>query len=809
MTTSNGHGLPAPGPSRLPATPPVLPADVGRPALETNVTKVRADHGGEPRSALEAAQQAPPLGSIGGLDLPPEFNTPHFLDPGFVTAIANEINAEDRPPDLASKGQESPPVVLTEWPTGSSVPVLASPTLPLSRTPPTASSVPESFSYQDPRTFLTTSPAPLPSAPPAGFEGFYFLLPQATPPLAQPSAPVTPPLPVSDMLTQPVPPGSRPPIESPGQGIEIPSQAVHGKPPPIPDSAASMANSPSVPTTPADTRTDPRAFLSHLHESVGWPPLPVSVLPAASQPIPADDVVLPPVPGANVPLIGDPLALPGVQATPPFAQPSAPSTPAGDGATSQPVSRAPVPSPKANGKPGTPLVDVPAAPAVPASDPFYFLTPSSVPVASPTLPAEPRQELASKPAPQSSRPFQIESIRQDFPILSQTVHGRPLIWLDNAATTQKPRQVIDAISQFYERDNSNIHRGAHTLAARATNLYEGAREKVRRFLGAGQSEEVIFVHGATEAINLVAQTYGRKFIGEGDEIVLTTIEHHANIVPWQHVAQEKGAVLRVVPVNDRGEIILEEYERLLSPRTKFVALTHVSNALGTIVPVRLMTELAHRYGARVLIDGAQSTPHLAVDVQQLDCDFYIFSGHKLFGPTGIGAVYGKRSILETMPPWQGGGNMIDQVTFEQTTYQQAPMKFEAGTGILAGAVGLGAAIDYLEELGLGNIARYEHELLEYATEGMKRIPGLRPIGTAAEKASLLSFVLEGFRTEDMGRYLDHEGIAVRAGHHCAQPTMRRFGVNATVRPSLAFFNTHGEIDVLLDAIRKAPRRWGQ
>jgi SufS family cysteine desulfurase len=438
-----------------------------------------------------------------------------------------------------------------------------------------------------------------------------------------------------------------------------------------------------------------------------------------------------------------------------------------------------------------PTADPPSAPAG-ASESYYFL-------GQPATTAE----LSGKPAAPSSRSFHVEAIRADFPILRQTVHGKPLIWLDNAATTQKPRQVIEAVKHFYERDNSNVHRGAHTLAARATDAYESAREKVRRFLGASSPEEIVFVHGATEAINLVAQTYGRKYLNQGDEIVLSEVEHHANIVPWQQLAHEKGAVLRVVPVNDRGEVLLEEYERLLGPRTRLVALAHVSNALGTVLPVRTMAQLAHRHGAQVLVDGAQSVPHLATDVQALDADFYVFSGHKLFGPSGIGALYGKKELLESMPPWQGGGNMIEEVTFEQTTYRPPPTKFEAGTGILAGAVGLGAAIDYLDELGLENIARYEHELLAYGTELLGRIPGLRLIGTAADKASVLSFVLDGVPTEDMGRYLDTEGIAVRAGHHCAQPTMKRFGVSGTVRPSLAFYNTCAELDALAAAVGKA------
>jgi cysteine desulfurase/selenocysteine lyase len=461
--------------------------------------------------------------------------------------------------------------------------------------------------------------------------------------------------------------------------------------------------------------------------------------------------------------------------------------------------------------------ETPSAPGLPSaeSESFYFM-PTVAEMPTPPMaapgPAEsfyfmpqpaPTNELASKPAPISSRQFHVEAVRQDFPILHQTVHGKPLIWLDNAATTQKPRQVIEALKRFYERDNSNVHRGAHTLAARATEAYEAAREKVRRFLGAGSTDEIVFVHGATEAINLVAQSFGRQFIGPGDEIIVSEIEHHANIVPWQQLARENGAVLRVIPVNDRGEVLLEEYEKLLNPRTKLVAITHVSNALGTVLPVRTMTQLAHRHGARVLIDGAQAVPHIPVDVQSLDADFYIFSGHKLFGPTGIGVLFAKKELLEVMPPWQGGGNMIEEVTFENTTYQPPPAKFEAGTGILAGAVGLGAAIDYLNELGMDNINRYEHELLGYGMEQLGRIPGLRLIGTAGEKASVLSFVLDGVRTEDMGRFLDGEGIAVRSGHHCAQPTMRRFGVTGTVRPSLAFYNTPAEIDALAVAVRKA------
>jgi cysteine desulfurase / selenocysteine lyase len=391
-------------------------------------------------------------------------------------------------------------------------------------------------------------------------------------------------------------------------------------------------------------------------------------------------------------------------------------------------------------------------------------------------------------------------IRQDFPILQERVNGRPLVWLDNAATTQKPNAVIDRLSYFYRHENSNIHRAAHALAARATDAYESAREKTRRFLNASSSREVVFVRGTTEGINLVAQAWGRRNVQQDDEVVITWLEHHANIVPWQQLCSEKGARLRVAPVNDRGEVILEEYEKLLSPRTRIVSFSQVSNALGTITPAREMVEMAHRHGARVLVDGAQAVSHIRVDVQDLDCDFYVFSGHKIFAPTGIGAVYGKLDLLNTMPPWQGGGNMIVDVTFEKTTYQTAPARFEAGTGNIADAVGLGAALDYVDEIGMESIAAYEHELLTYATAGLLTVPGLRLIGTASEKAGVLSFVLDDVRTEDVGAALSQEGIAVRSGHHCAQPILRRMGVESTVRASLAFYNTYEDTDALIAAL---------
>ncbi|WP_236994261.1 family 2A encapsulin nanocompartment cargo protein cysteine desulfurase [Candidatus Methylomicrobium oryzae] len=399
-------------------------------------------------------------------------------------------------------------------------------------------------------------------------------------------------------------------------------------------------------------------------------------------------------------------------------------------------------------------------------------------------------------------PFDVQAVRRDFPILNEKVNGRPLVWLDNAATTQKPQIVIDRLSQFYRHENSNIHRAAHELAARSTDAYENARQIVARFINANSADEVVFVRGSTEAINLVAQSWGRANVGPGDEIIVSWLEHHANIVPWQQLCAEKGAVLRVIPVDETGQILLSEYRKLLNDKTKLVAFTQVSNALGTITPAQEIIELAHRVGAKVLLDGAQSISHIKVDVQALDCDWFVFSGHKIYGPTGIGILYGKPEVLEAMPPWQGGGNMIEDVTFEKTVYQPAPARFEAGTGNIADAVGLGAALEYVQKIGIDNIARYEHELLAYATELLSRIPGLRLIGTAREKTSVLSFVLKGLSTADIGTALNKEGIAVRSGHHCAQPILRRFGLESTVRPSLAFYNTYAEIDWLVTVVRK-------
>ncbi len=398
--------------------------------------------------------------------------------------------------------------------------------------------------------------------------------------------------------------------------------------------------------------------------------------------------------------------------------------------------------------------------------------------------------------------FDVAKIRQDFPVLKQKVHGKPLVYLDNAATAQKPQSVIDAIRHFYEVDCANIHRGVHELSQRSTAAYEQTRGKVRQFLNARTKNELIFVRGATEGINLVSQTWGRKCVKEGDEIIVSGLEHHSNIVPWQMLCEEKGAKLRVIPVNDSGELILEEYEKLLNPRTKLLAVGHVSNALGTINPIRQMIDMAHKAGALALIDGAQAAPHLKIDVQALDADFYALSGHKAFGPTGIGILYGKSKLLNAMPPWQGGGDMIRTVTFEKTTYNELPYKFEAGTPHIAGGIGLGAAVDYVTAIGMDRIAAYEHELLVYATAALSQIPGLRIIGTAREKAAVVSFVIEGIHPHDIGTVLDRMGIAVRTGHHCAQPIMDRFQVPATTRASLAFYNTTAEIDALAAGLQK-------
>jgi len=401
-----------------------------------------------------------------------------------------------------------------------------------------------------------------------------------------------------------------------------------------------------------------------------------------------------------------------------------------------------------------------------------------------------------------SRAFDVQNVRADFPVLHQTVNRKPLVYLDNGASSQVPQVVIDRGSLYLEEEHSNIHRGVHYLSQKATTAYEGAREKVKRFINARDAKECIFVRGATEGINLVMHGYGRKFIGPGDEIIISAMEHHANIVPWQMLCEEKGAILRVIPMNDAGELIQDEYDALLSENTKFVAFTHVSNALGTVNPVKRMVEQAHKYGVPVLIDGAQSAPHMLVDVQELDCDFYAFSGHKMFAPTGSGIIYGKAEVLETMNPFQGGGDMIKSVTFEKTTYAGLPNKFEAGTPAIASQIGLGAAIDYLNSIDRVKAEAHEAELLRYATERLSAIEGVRIIGTAREKISVLSFVIDDIHPHDIGTILDQEGIAVRAGHHCAQPVMQRFNVPATARASFAFYNTKEEVDVLARTVER-------
>ncbi len=414
-----------------------------------------------------------------------------------------------------------------------------------------------------------------------------------------------------------------------------------------------------------------------------------------------------------------------------------------------------------------------------------------------------RVDSSTKPAA-----FDVFKIRQDFPILGLKVHGKPLVYLDNAATAQKPQAVIDAVTRYYTSENANIHRGVHALSELATEHYEQARARVQRFIRAAEASEIIFVRGTTEGINLVAQTWGRTHVGSGDEIIISALEHHSNIVPWQILCEQQGARLRVAPINDNGELLLDGFEKLLGPKTKLVAIAHVSNALGTIIPVRTVTEMAHRRNVPVLVDGAQAAPHTSIDVRALDCDFYVFSSHKMYGPTGIGVLYGKRELLEAMPPYQGGGDMISSVTFEKTLYNKLPYKFEAGTPDISGVIALGAAIDYVSQIGLDRIAEHEEELLAYATEALSAIPNLRLIGTAKPKAAVLSFVMENIHPHDIGTILDQEGIAIRTGHHCAQPLMQRFGVDATARASFALYNTKEEVDALVKGIHKVQEVFG-
>ena len=576
---------------------------------------------------------------------------------------------------------------------------------------------------------------------------------------------------------------------------EWPSPAGHSEWP-TPTGLPAMDPPPPAPTAGMSPPAGPPPTSAPATYAAGAPGVagPVSELPA-----------LPVTPGPPV----------APSAVSPAAPSSAPGRPSGSGLfyflNEAPGFPATPPELPGFGHLGLPPLFEPAAPAAPAATdaPYYFVQESGAP-GGPGAPSVPGEPGAPTGLPLDPHPaFDVHAVRRDFPILSELVNGRPLIWLDNAATTQKPRAVIDRLVEFYSRENSNIHRAAHELAARATDAYEGARKTVARFVGAGSAEEIVFVRGTTEAINLVAKAWGPRNIHAGDEIVISYLEHHANIVPWQMLAEQTGAVIKVIPVDDSGQLLLDEYTALLSDRTKLVAVTQMSNALGTVVPVEQVIEIGHRAGARVLVDAAQSVPHLPIDVTALDADFLVFSGHKLFGPTGIGVLYAKREVLEDMPPWEGGGNMITDVTFERSSYQPPPGRFEAGTGNIADAVGLAAAIDYVERIGLPNIAAYEHGLVEHATEGLRGVPGLRLIGTAPHKASIVSFVLDGYEPAEVGTALNEEGIAVRSGHHCAQPILRRYGLEATVRPSFAFYNTHEEVDTLIAAVRRLADRRGR
>jgi cysteine desulfurase/selenocysteine lyase len=663
--------------------------------------------------------------------------------------------------------------------------------------------------YPDP---TSTLPAGLPD--PATLtrlaNEFFAALPGSTPassgvPGSAPSelAAAAPALPAS---TNPVPPGS--PMAGPsGAGSGIPGAAVpQGKVP-----GANLA--PSAPTHVLSLGNRAPALMPHAAVQNGLPDNLVTVAPALDSRYGGTTLGVPAAAAANLPTDGpvgrnsaspyyfmdlgrpqanvsENAALPTTSMLDPLRVPSL--LPGGESA----IIAAPQASPF-----GVPRGFTDTAPAQPDVIERYFLED----IRAPGSPASGRTSAPAAQAQSGHPQFDVNAIRRDFPILQERVNGRQLVWFDNAATTQKPQSVIERLSYFYLHENSNIHRAAHALAGRATDAYEGARSKIQRFIGASQPEEIIFVRGTTEGINLIAKSWGVQNVGAGDEIVISHLEHHANIVPWQQLASLTGATLRVIPVDDSGQVLLEEYSRLLNDKTKIVAVTQVSNALGTIVPVKDIIELAHRVGAVALIDGAQSVSHMRVDVQALDADFFVFSGHKVFGPTGIGAVYGKRALLDAMPPWQGGGNMIADVTFERTVYQPAPHRFEAGTGNIADAVGLGAALDYVTRVGIENIARYEHELLDYATGLMKPIPGVRLIGTAQDKASVLSFVLNGYTPEEVGRALSEEGIAVRAGHHCAQPVLRRYGLEASVRPSLAFYNTPEEVDRMIAVVKRLAR----
>jgi cysteine desulfurase/selenocysteine lyase len=603
-------------------------------------------------------------------------------------------------------------------------------------------------------------------------------------------------VPVLSTVTNPAPAGS--PLAGPGgTGTGVPGVSV-------PAGRAPGSNLlPSAPTHVLTLGNRAPALAPHAAAQTGLPDNVVTIAPALEPRAGGAALGVPPVP-ANAPAAGLPVSTQGANAaqSAPFYFTDAPAY-----GWQRPADDIVVPTgsgvdPQSLGLPGEDdLRSLLSVRRFATGDEPYRHAPASVPYFLDGADAA-RDPRGTGPAvPAAHPPFDINVIRREFPILQERVNGKPLVWFDNAATTQKPQAVLDRLAYFYAHENSNIHRAAHALAGRATDAYEKARATVQRFIGAASPDEIVFVRGTTEAINLIAKTWGVHNVGEGDEIVVSHLEHHANIVPWQQLAAQTGARLRVIPVDDSGQVLLEEYRKLLSDRTKIVSVTQVSNALGTVVPVREIVELAHRAGAKALIDGAQSVSHMRVDVQALDADFFVFSGHKIFGPTGIGVMYGKRAMLDDMPPWQGGGNMIADVTFERTVFQPPPNRFEAGTGNIADAVGLGAALEYVERIGIEHIARYEHDLLDYATRRLAPVPGVRLVGTARDKASVLSFVLKGYETQEVGRALNEEGIAVRSGHHCAQPILRRFGLEATVRPSLAFYNTCDEVDAMVSVIR--------
>ena len=607
----------------------------------------------------------------------------------------------------------------------------------------------------------------------------------------------------------PVPTNPQPAGMSPPPGALGPSTPASG--PYLPPGGGLV---PASPQSPANVAASASSLRPHAQAPNGAPDIVVQALPGYDSRVGGVALGVPDAVAAAQPPRG---AAPGwpdqAPAHVPSAVPAVPSGSAPRGASGSPfyflderaaaANRVPEPATIA-----TPGIDAPGARSfgLPDGDVLRALLATHAPAPAAASPGSSYYflEPASAPATDSAAhpPFDVNAIRRDFPILRERVNGRPLVWFDNAATTQKPQAVIDRIKHFYEHENSNIHRAAHELAARATDAYEGARETVRRFIGASSTDEIVFVRGTTEAINLVAKSWGAQNVGPGDEIVVSHLEHHANIVPWQQLAAAKGAKLRVIPVDDSGQVLLDEYQKLLDDRTKIVSVTQVSNALGTVVPVREIVAMARRVGACTLVDGAQSVSHMRVDVRDLDADFFVFSGHKILGPTGIGALYGKKAVLDAMPPWQGGGNMIADVTFEKTIYHGPPARFEAGTGNIADAVGLGAALEYVERIGIENIGAYEHALLDYATHRMAPLPGVRLVGTARDKASVLSFVLAGYTTQEVGVALNEEGIAVRTGHHCAQPILRRFGLEATVRPSLAFYNTCEEVDRMVDVVRR-------